>query len=532
VALQPDTAEPDRPLPLRQTPVRGLRGWLTGLRGWRADLVAFLAGALSALALPPLFGLPALLIGIPVLLCLIEGARGPAVAARRGWWFGFGLYVVGLYWITEAILFEAAAFWWLVPLAVPGLAAVVSLLYVAIPAAVTWYARPGWSMAMTLAGSWVLADIARQFVATGFPWNPLGSVWAFPGRLGDIMIQPASLVGVDGLTLATIMLASTPILGWACRAGGLGALALWVGFGIVRLDQPAPPGPDLTVLLIQGNVAQGQKWDQALLVSIFRRYLDLTRTAVARADGHPAVIVWPETAFPGLLQTDPQARALIAQAAKGNVSLIGSVRFDTGDHPRNSLFAVGADGAIEAIYDKWHLVPFGEYQPFWVPAALQFIPGGGFAAGPGPRTLRVPGLPPVGPLICYEAIFTHQVIDESDRPAWMVNVTNDAWFGNSSGPRQHLAAARMRAVEEGLPLMRAANTGISAGFDANGRELGRLEMDTTDVLAMHLPGPLPLTMYARLGLLLPAGAAAFALITGLTLCRGKTRVRRVNFYTN
>ena len=500
--------------------IRGLRA----LRGWRADLAALASGALSALALPPLFVLPALLVGIPVLLCLIQGARGPAAAARRGWWFGFGLHLVGLYWITEAILIEAARFWWLVPFAVPALAAVLAM-FIAVPAAVTWYARSGaaetgraWSggrVAVTLAGAWVLSDLARQFVATGFPWNPLGSVWEFPGRMGDIMIQPASLFGAHGLTLVTILLASLPLLGWGWRAGGLAILALWCGFGLNRIDQPMPPGPDLTVLLIQGNVAQGQKWDQALMVSIFRRYLALTGQAVAQANGHPAVVVWPETASPAQLQTDSQARELIAEAASGAPALIGSVRFDDSIRPRNSLFALGARGRIEGIYDKWHLVPFGEYQPDWLPLGVQVVPGGGFARGPGPRTLHIPGLPAVGVLICYEAIFPSEVVDSDDRPDWMVNVTNDGWFGNSTGPRQHLAAARLRAVEEGLPLLRAANTGISAGFDAKGHELARVGTGITDILAVRLPAKLPRTFYAQCGLSLPVGVALALMISGL-----------------
>jgi apolipoprotein N-acyltransferase len=231
-----------------------------------------------------------------------------------------------------------------------------------------------------------------------------------------------------------------------------------------------------------------------------------------------------------LLQTDGEARALIAEAANGATALVGSVRFDDGDHPRNSVFALGAGGALEAVYDKWHLVPFGEYQPDWLPVGIQVVPGGGFARGPGPRTLHIPGLPPVGALICYEAIFSAQVVDESDRPAWMVNVTNDAWFGNSAGPRQHLAAARLRAVEEGLPLMRAANTGISAGFDAKGHELGHLDMQTTGFLALQLPAPVALPLYARLGLLLPGGVSILAVATGLTGNPGWRRVRRANFY--
>ena len=207
-----------------------LRWRLAALRGWRADLAAVLSGAISALALPPLYGLPALLIGMPVLLCLIEGARGPAVAARRGWWFGFGLHVIGLYWITEAILIEAARFWWLVPLRGAGARRGAGGVHRRARRRGSAALGPAGGMAVTLAGAWVLADLARQFVATGFPWNPLGSVWEFPGRLGDIMIQPASLVGVHGLTLATILLASTPLLGWAWRVGGPGAAGAVVRF--------------------------------------------------------------------------------------------------------------------------------------------------------------------------------------------------------------------------------------------------------------------------------------------------------------
>jgi apolipoprotein N-acyltransferase len=503
---------------------------LASLRGWRADMTAGLAGAVSALALPPVYALPLLLIAIPVLLCLIRGSRGPMVAARRGWWFGFGLHVVGLYWITEAILIEAARFWWLVPFAVPGLAAILAV-FTAVPAATAWRARPGWPAALALAGAWTLSDLARQFVATGFPWNPLGSVWELPGRFGDIMIQPAALVGVHGLTLVTILLAATPLLGWIWRGGGLVVLGLWCGFGIVRLDQPLPPAPDVTVLLIQGNVAQGQKWDRALMVSIFRHYLDLTRQAVEQAGGGPAVVIWPETASPAQLQTDITARELIAEAAAGAQALVGSVRFDEANRPRNSLFAIGDGGMIEAIYDKWHLVPFGEYQPDWLPIGVQVVSGGGFASGPGPRTLRMPGLPPASILICYESIFSTQVTDSADRPDWIVNVTNDAWFGNSAGPRQHLAAARLRAVEEGLPLVRAANTGISAAFDPRGHELARLGLQQTGVLPVRLPAALPQPFYAKAGLWLPGGAAILVLIVGFAARKTRRSRNCVNIYT-
>jgi apolipoprotein N-acyltransferase len=489
---------------------------LSLLSGWRADLAGFSAGIASAAALPPIFAVPILLITVPVLLSLIAGARGPAVAARRGWCFGFGLHLVGLYWITEAILFEAARFWWLVPLAVPALAAVLAV-FIAVPAAVARRARTNWQRTLALAGAWVLADLARQFIATGFPWNPLGSVWEMPGYPGDVMIQAASLVGVHGLTLATLILAATPLLSWAWRCAGCLLLAAWVAFGVVRLAAPIPAAPGLAVLLIQGNVAQGQKWDQARVAAIFRHYLDLTRQAVATAGGRPAVVVWPETASPALLETDTMARAMIAEAAGGASMIIGAVRFDAHDRPRNSVFAMAPDGAIEGIYDKWHLVPFGEYQPDWLPIGIQVVPGGGFARGPGPETLHPAGIPPVGVLVCYEAIFPSQVVNENDRPAWLVNVTNDAWFGNSTGPRQHLAAARMRAVEEGLPLLRAANTGISAAFDGHGHEVTRLGMQRSGFLNVSLPPPLQPTVYSRVELLLPALLAVMALGAGLQL---------------
>jgi apolipoprotein N-acyltransferase len=498
---------------------------LAALRGFRADLAALGLGLLAALALPPLYVLPVLLVSFPGLLTLLDAAPRPAVAARRGWWFGFGLNLIGLYWITEAILIEAARFWWFVPIAVPALSATLAL-FIAAAAWVARFARPGWPRAFALAGAWVLGDLARQFVATGFPWNLLGSVWEFPDRLGGMFIQPAAWVSIHGLTLVTVLLALTPALGrrWII-AGGI-TMAAWAGAGIVRLNQPMPPAPGVKVVLVQGNVAEGQKFDFRLAVTIFERYLALTREGMARAGPGPAVVVWPETAFPGLLGQDERARQLIMQATGGVPALIGTVRYDRENRPRNSLLALTDSGTVAAIYDKWHLVPFGEYQPDWFPLGIQVVPGGGFARGPGPRTLHVPGLPSVGPLICYEAIFPGEVVDPNDRPAWLVNISNDAWFGNSSGPRQALQAARMRAVEEGLPLLRATNTGITAAFDARGHELGRIPRAIPDFLVVALPPALPPTLFARFGLWIPFLFSAVVLALGL-LAPGRWRGTRV-----
>jgi apolipoprotein N-acyltransferase len=488
---------------------------LAALRGLRADMAALGLGAFAALALPPICALPVLLVSFPGLLAQIDAAPGPAVAARRGWWFGFGLNLIGLYWVTEAIMIEAARFWWFVPIAVPALAATLAA-FIAAAAWAARFARAGWPRAMALAGAWVLADMARQFVGTGFPWNLLGSVWEFPGWLGDVFIQPAALVSIHGLTLLTVLLALTPMLSWRWRSAGAVLLGAWAAFGVVRTQQPMPPAPGLNVVLVQGNIAEGQKWDRSLLNSIFERYLRLTREGMARSGSGPVVVVWPESASPFLLQQDAVARQDIMETTNGAPALVGAVRFDKDNRPRNSLFALTDAGTIAAIYDKWHLVPFGEYQPDWFPAGIQIVPGGGFARGPGPETLHIPGLPPVGPLICYEAIFPGQVIDSADRPAWMVNITNDAWFGDSSGPRQHLAAARMRAVEEGLPLLRAANTGITAAFDARGHELARLERAIAGTLVVPLPAALPATPFARFGLIIPCSFAVGFFALGLS----------------
>ena len=492
------------------------RATLAGLGGWRRWAAAAGLGAVTALALPPLYAAPLLLLTIPGLLILIGSARGWRGALAAGFWFGFGLHVVGLYWITEAIMLEAARFWWLEPIAVPGVSAALAV-FVAVPCALAWRARPGAARVMALAGAWVLGDLARQFVLTGFPWNPLGSAWEFPGLAGRVFMAPASLIGAPGLTLLTVLLAGAPVLGRRGCAGCAAGLALWAAYGANRLAPAAAPA-NLAVVLVQGAIPEGQKLDRARAIGIFEHYLALTRAGVAEArasaSGLPIVVVWPETASPFLLDQDSGARDAIAGAAgPGATTLAGSVRFGADGRPRNSLVAIAANGAVLAIYDKWHLVPFGEYQPPWANVGIQLIPGGGFEPGPGPRTLDLPGLPPLGPLICYEAIFPAHVVDRADRPDWMVNVTNDAWFGNSSGPRQHLAAARMRAVEEGMPLVRAANTGISAAYDAHGRLLARIGLQVSGVAVVPLAVARPrLTLFGRFGLLVPLAGAMLALL--------------------
>lgn len=471
------------------------------------DMRALLLGLASALSLPPLYGLPVLLLTVPALLRLVGDAPDWHRALRYGFVFSMGLHTAGLYWLTDAILVRVREFWWVLPLASPGGALPLSC-FTALACLAARAAPPGWRRVLLFASAWTLSDLGRTLLFSGFPWNLWGEDWSFPNRVGDVMIQPAAWMSVHGLTFLTVLLAALPTLGRRGWAAGVAILALWAGAGAARLALLPHPGADgPIVVLVQGNVPETDKQDRERAPAIYRRYVALTASGVAEAvrrrdaagtPARPIVFAWPETAFPGLIDEDPRARdVLMAAAPAAAAGLIGSVRYDVHGRPRNSLVTVLPDGSVGAVYDKFHLVPFGEYQPGFLP--VQLVPGGGFAAGPGPRTLHLPGLSPVGPLICYEVIFPGQVVQPGDRPAWLLNVTNDAWYDDTAGPRQHLQMARMRTVEEGLPLARAANTGISAAYDATGHQLGRLGWGIAGTLVVPLPGPLPPTLFGRLG---------------------------------
>jgi apolipoprotein N-acyltransferase len=495
----------------------------------RPWLLAFLLGALSVLALPPVHAVPVLLLTLPAFLWLIGTAPGWRSAAWWGFGFGFGHHLAGLYWITHSLFTDIGRWWWLVPVAAPGIALPVAVFSV-IPALFAWRCAAGWPRIMGFAGAWVAAEMLRGVMFTGFPWNLLGTVWAFHA----LPLQPASVIGVHGLSLLTVLLASLPILrsrrAWA---GGVVVLALWMGFGTWRLAQPLPPDHAVRLVLVQGNVAQDTKWDPARRMPIFQRYLDLSAEgARAEAEAHPGqpvLVIWPETASPFLLAQDPEAMRLAGAALPpGGFLLAGTVRAEWGPDGRlrelfNSLVALSAAGQAVGIFDKAHLVPFGEYMPFGGIIPIRMVTGGvDFSAGPGLDVLHLPGgLPSPGPLICYEVIFPGGVVG-AERPAWLLNITNDAWFGISAGPHQHLAAARLRAVEEGLPMVRAAQTGISAIFDATGRERARLALGESGQVAAALPAALSRTVFGWAGLWVPGLAGLLCLAFAWT-CSGWAR---------
>jgi apolipoprotein N-acyltransferase len=488
-------------------------------------------GALAALALPPVHLVPVLLVAVPGLL-VMAGAGG----WRRAFWVGFawgwGFFAAGLYWITHAILAEVERFWWLVPVAVPALALPLAV-FVAVPTAIAVQVRAGWPRVLVFAGGFVLFELLRGWAFTGFPWNLMGTVWAF----GALPVQGAAWVGVHGLSLATVLVAATPLLGWRAMAGGAAALAGFALFGVLRL-WPAEPAPQpVGLLIIQGNVAQEVKWREDQRIPILRRYIEGTRDAALAAlrelpEDHGLVVIWPETAVPFLLADDPEVRQLVAGALPQRAMLLtGTVRAERGSDGRarrvfNSLVAIDPAGAVRGVADKVHLVPFGEYMPLSGLLPVRLVQGGmDFTPGESLRTVRAGWVPPFGGLICYEVIFPAQVVP-AERPAWLVNVTNDAWFGISAGPWQHLAAARLRAVEEGLPLARAAQTGVSSVFDARGREVARTELGETGVLQALLPAAREATPFARLGLVIPITFAFGALALGWWLARRTPRTGR------
>jgi apolipoprotein N-acyltransferase len=478
----------------------------------RRLVLAVALGVLAVGALPPVHLVPLLIPAFTGLVWQLDGVRSRVGAFWLGWAFGLGFFGAGLYWVGIAFLVEAQVYGWMMPFAVLGLAAGLAIFVGLATLAVYLLPLTGTAarvLALTLA--WSAAAWLRGHVLTGFPWNLTATVWdPWP-----VMLQGTALAGAYGLSLVTVFAAAAPATlaspgGWGRRlalplvaVGLLGALAAG---GSLRLGTAPAVGErvvdEVTLRLVQPSIAQADKWAPDKRIEHIKRYLSMTRLP---GKGRVTHVIWPETALPVFLSNQPDLRGPLGRVTPdGGALLTGLPRVRAGDGGRrlyNSLVALGPSGDTLTSYDKFHLVPFGEYVPFedWLPLD-KLTPGRtGFSAGPGPRTLQVPGAPPLSPLICYEAIFPGNVTGSGPRPGWLLNVTNDAWFGRSSGPYQHLASARLRAVEEGLPLVRAANTGISVVVDPWGRTLARLDLGVSDILDSPLPRAVPATPYARFG---------------------------------
>ena len=474
---------------------------------------AFLWGVLAAAALPPVHLLPVLLLSIPGFLRLLNDAPSWKRAAMIGWFYGFGLGLAGLYWITEPILTEVQDFWWLVPFAAPLLAAAVAF-YMIIPALAGWLMPAGIGRVLVFAGAWIASNLAQQFLFTGFPWNYWGTDWAIPGVLGNIFLQPAAYVGVYGLTFMTVLLACTPLYGRRGLTLLIGCMILWAGYGYVRLTIPERSS-GITLALIQPDFPEPPDYSRPALLASWQRLLTMSRAALASG---ASTIIWPESSSPWLLASDDAARAQLANVTGTTPVIAGSIRMVSPTDFRNSVIVTDGPQPALAFYDKWKLVPFGEYMPKWIP--VKIIPsamGSGFTPGPGPETIsNIPGLPPFAPVICYEAIFSGEIINKHHRPDWIVNVTDDAWFGNSAGPMQDFTDIRLRAVEEGLPVARAANSGISAVIDPFGRVIASFPLGYQGVLVAPLPRPQPATFYSRWGLWVPVWLTILSILLGFS----------------
>jgi apolipoprotein N-acyltransferase len=462
--------------------------------------LAALAGAVAAAGLQPFAWWWLALPAFAVLVGMVGRATDGRGAARLAWAGGAGYFLAGLNWIVEPFLIDPARDGWMAPLALVLLPSGLALFWLV----------PGW-----IAGRWRLggigfalllsaSELARGYVLTGFPWATPGQIW-----IDHAPAQAAALFGQYGLTLATLLVAAglarlrpVPVIAAiAVVAGGF-------GFGLWRLSLPEPPpfaAPEgLTVRLVQPAAQQGLKWDAEEARTFFQRQLDYTAAGPV-----PDLAIWPETAIPYTLEDYPELAPMIAGAARGGAVALGIQRLEESETELrffNSLVVLGPGGARWASYDKHHLVPFGEYVPFgdWVMdltgiGAFAAQAGNAYSAGAAPQVISPPGLGRILPLICYEAVFPQDLRVAADRADWLLQVTNDAWFGTLTGPFQHAAQARLRAVEQGLPLVRVANTGVSAVYDARGRAVAELPFGTPGWLDATVPGALPVTPYARWG---------------------------------
>lgn len=496
--------------------------WLRGLRGWRRSAVAFAAGGVSMLAMAPTHLAPVLMITLPVLLCLTEGAQqgvGGKPAWRQvaltGWWFGFGYHLIGLYWIGFAFLVEADVFAWMLPFAVtlmPAGLAFFNAGALAIAGRAGLLEGAPLRQAAGLAIALGASDWLRGHILTGFPWNLLGYALTWP----LLLMQSAGLVGIYGLSVLAVFIFAAPGLLLATSvpvaqrarnrtvAAGvlfvpLAALCFW---GAVRLAAPVAADVDgVRMRLVQPSIAQDEKWRPERQREFFDRHLALSATAPdGSRDGLEGIthLIWAEASMPFMPLSRPEVMTMIGDLLPAGTQLLaGVLRIDEIGGQRyafNSLAVFDDEGRPLSVYDKIHLVPFGEYLPFQ--RTLEAIGleqlsrmRGGFTFGPKPRTLVASaGLPRLGILICYEAIFPGAVVQGPDRPGALVNVTNDGWFGATAGPYQHFHQSRLRAVEEGLPLVRVSNNGISAVFDPFGRVRASMPLNAVGVIDSTLPG--------------------------------------------
>ena len=465
---------------------------------WRRPVLAALAGMVASLALPP-FHLVPFIAALSVPAVMLARSRSMSEAGMIGAAAGFGWFFASLWWISLSMVTGETGHWPLVPLPLFGIPALLALFWVPAGMLAHRFGRTALTRVLLFAAALSLCEWARGHVATGFPWNAPG--YLFSAHLS--LLQMAAVFGLYGLTLLALVWALAPALWW-CGWRRLAVITLLIVplaslAGMARLAGLAPPADDATpkkIRIVQPAVPQHEKWDKSVRDGHLQRLVSLSRDS----QPIPQLVIWPETAFAGLLDRElPLLRRTAWEALPFDGWLITGVpRFDSQDRLFNAAALITPQGQIEALYDKRRLVPFGEYVPF-----RRFLPFADAIAGPidfSPavhnRLFTLPHYGHLQLLICYETLFPGAVVLPGPRPDMLVNLTNDAWFGHTPGPWQHLAQARMRAVEEGIPMIRVANTGISAAFDGAGRQLGKIGLGETGFLDVDIPPSLGPTIYA------------------------------------
>ena len=477
-------------------------------------LTLAIAGAILALAFAPLQWIPLAWVSFLSVFYALDQIESPKSAFWDGWLFGFSFFVASLYWVAIATTVDLAAFWWVIPFALFGLPFILAFFVGPVFYLSVRFSDAGWSRIILFAIIWTVFEWLRTHLFTGFPWNLLGYIWT---ALVPVM-QLASWGGVYLLSFVTLLVIG--ITHWGLK-GGLVEKRIMLGTYIVsilaiilsfsRLQETPISTTGPWMRLVQPSIPQSLKWDPAQRENNLYRLLTLSH---AQGEKPPQILIWPESAVSFLLDQEPRLCRLISQVIpEGSYLITGAPRRTPLEVEPvqiwNSVLILNHEGAVLKHYDKFHLVPFGEYIPWRKELShymdlswMKKVTAGAidFSMGVGPETLSFDHLPPFSPLVCYEAIFPGAVVSTQDpRPDWLLNVTNDAWYGDSFGPYQHLEIVRMRAVEEGLPLVRAANNGVSAVFDAYGRKIVSIPLNEIGIRDFQLPSALPPTVYSQYG---------------------------------
>lgn len=463
---------------------------------------AFLAGALSALSFAPLYLLPLFMIGLMIIWYASDLFLSYKKTALIGYLFGFGHFMIGFYWIGNALLIDAPTFGWLYPITLLGCGAFFGAFFIFPLIAWRFFKNSSlWTRISAFSAVFVIMEYIRACFLTGFPWNMAGSIFTF----SDILIQSASVIGTYGLSFMI-----------CCFTGSLYAifqkkyqsgifvlssiLILLTGFGIHRLKRIPENKSELQVRLVQPSIPQSMKWDEESLEDNLQTYISMS---VQNRPNEVRFVVWGETATAFDLEYSPYFQDQIRKAVPQNGYLMtGMLRYDDSSFKMYNSMGVFDDQAnMVAFYDKNHLVPFGEYIPFraYLPSWLHPVTNmiADISVTQKYKKIKIPGLPPFSALICYEIIFPDEILDRIDKPSFIVLVSNDGWYGNSSGPYQHLSSAKMRAVEEGITIIRSANNGISALIDPMGRIIEQIDLNEKAFRDIKLPNTLSVpTFYA------------------------------------